>query len=173
MANEPKELYIIDEAAHFDFYDNEKYINMAIDKLIEFFNKYLKKNLNNIDLNNSAKNNSFKKYRNTKTLEGHIEKVVSLIQLDSGNLATGSNDCSIRIWDIEKGQYICSFSEKGKLLCLLEFQPNKVLAGTTENNIGLWDISNPTKSLYNFNKHELQANGLVKCDGKTFGSLFE
>ena len=42
MANEPKELYIIDEAAHFGFYGNEKYINRAIDKLIEFFNKFEK-----------------------------------------------------------------------------------------------------------------------------------
>ena len=41
LAKEPKELFIIDEAAHFDFYSNEKYINMAIVKLIEFFKKYL------------------------------------------------------------------------------------------------------------------------------------
>ncbi|MBP5700550.1 MAG: NAD(P)-binding protein [Methanobrevibacter sp.] len=41
LAKEPKELYIIEEAGHFDFYANEKYINMAIDKLIGFFNKYL------------------------------------------------------------------------------------------------------------------------------------
>ena len=169
MANEPKELYIIDEAAHFDFYGNEKYINMAIDKLIEFFNKYLK-NINIIDFNSLDRNNNLKKYKNTKTLEGHTEKVVSLIQLSSGNLATGSNDCSVRIWDIEKGECICSFSEKGKVLCLLEFEPNKILTGTTDNNIGLWDINNPTKSLYNFNKHELWVNGLVKCNEKTFAT---
>ena len=41
LAKEPKELYIIGEAAHFDFYANEKYINMAIEKLREFFKKYL------------------------------------------------------------------------------------------------------------------------------------
>ena len=41
MANEPKELYLIDDAGHFDFYANEKCINKAIDKLIEFFKKYL------------------------------------------------------------------------------------------------------------------------------------
>lgn len=41
MANEPKELYIDEEAGHFDFYANEKCINKAIVKLIEFFRKYL------------------------------------------------------------------------------------------------------------------------------------
>ena len=71
------------------------------------------------------------KIKNSKTLEGHTEKVVSLIQLSSGNLANGSNDCSVRIWDIEKGQCISSFSEKGKVLCLLEFEQNKILTGTT------------------------------------------
>lgn len=41
MANEPKELYLVEDANHLDFYYTEKIINMAIDKLIEFFKKYL------------------------------------------------------------------------------------------------------------------------------------
>ena len=41
LAKEPKELFLIDDAGHFDFYSNEKCINKAIEKLIEFFKKYL------------------------------------------------------------------------------------------------------------------------------------
>ena len=39
LSNAPKELYVIEGAGHFDFYDNQKYINMALIKMNEFFKK--------------------------------------------------------------------------------------------------------------------------------------
>ena len=88
-------------------------------------------NYSNISINN----NNFKKYQNVKILKGHTERVVSLIQLNSGHIATGSYDNTIKIWDLKKEQFISSFFEEGKVFCLLEFEPNKLLAGTSENNI--------------------------------------
>lgn len=41
-AREPKELFIVDGAAHFDMYDKPEYVNPSVDKLTEFFNENLK-----------------------------------------------------------------------------------------------------------------------------------
>ena len=42
MAKEPKELYIIPGASHIDLYDRSVFVNTAVDKLAEFYHKYLK-----------------------------------------------------------------------------------------------------------------------------------
>lgn len=36
LSNGPKELYVIEEAGHFDLYDNPRYIETAIKKIVEF-----------------------------------------------------------------------------------------------------------------------------------------
>ena len=41
LAKDPKELYIIDGAKHFDLYDKEPYVTEAVDKLADFFHTYL------------------------------------------------------------------------------------------------------------------------------------
>lgn len=41
LSNGPKELYVIENAGHFDLYDNPQYIKMALQKMNEFFGKYL------------------------------------------------------------------------------------------------------------------------------------
>ncbi|HEY4408741.1 MAG TPA: alpha/beta hydrolase [Acidimicrobiia bacterium] len=40
-AEEPKELHIIDGGTHFDFYDRPEYVDPAIAKIDEFFQKSL------------------------------------------------------------------------------------------------------------------------------------
>lgn len=37
-----KELFVIDKANHFDLYDQEKYVNQAVDKLVKFYQEKLK-----------------------------------------------------------------------------------------------------------------------------------
>ena len=37
LSNGPKELYIIEGAGHFDLYDNQEYINVALKKMADFF----------------------------------------------------------------------------------------------------------------------------------------
>jgi len=134
-------------------------------------NQLLSNNQNqNINENKDNKYSSTINYKCIKTLEGHEDKVVSLIQLNSGHIATGSYDYFVRIWDIETGKCILKFSEVGYVFCLLEFKPKILLTGTSENNIGLWDLNNPEESLFNFNKHILWVTSLVKCDDKYFAS---
>ena len=119
----------------------------------------------------NQKQDKLKHYYNSKTLKGHKERVISLIQLESGYLASGSRDGSIIIWDINKGEIISKFKERGQVLCLLEFEPNKLLTGTSENNIGLWDLNSlKDSSSFYFLKHSFWVNCLVKIDKNRFAS---
>ena len=131
------------------------------------------KNMSNDEENNinNQEQSRLKHYYNSKTLKGHEDRVISLIQLESGYLASGSKDESIKIWDINKSKIISEFKERGQVICLLEFEPNKLLAGTSENNIGLWDLNKKEEnSIFNFEKHSFWVNCLVKIDKNTFAS---
>ena len=189
-----KKINPIDEQVIQDFNrGNDSYINKDdINKYNQnnsFNNQKLKSNQNNypfqekekvtgkniFEINNSTNNNNenyeFKEFKCIKTLEGHKEKVVSLILLESGNIATGSYDSSIYIWDISKGIMINKKEEKGYVFCLLEFEKNMLLSGTSENNIDLWDLSSKeNKYIYKFKGHQLWVNCLVKCNDKIFAS---
>ena len=137
--------------------------------------KYIESNFIKESNNINDKNNIDIEYINKMTFEGK-DKIVSLIQLESGDIATGSYDSQVRIWDIKTGQCILSFYELGKVLSLLEFKPDQLLAGTGENNIGLWYlneiknkakyVNHPPDSVFNFNNHTLFVNCLVKYDDK-------
>ena len=106
-----------------------------------------------------------------KTLLGHTEKVVSLIELDSGKIASGSYDDTIRIWDLDSGKQDLIIKESGRVFCLLEFEKNKILTGVSDNSITLWDLDFSTGNyVYNFLGHDLWVNCLVKCDNNYFAS---
>ena len=152
-----------------DIYEKPK--NNSLSSVKEKINE--SKNISFNKENNiiNQEQDKLKHYYNCKTLKGHKERVISLIQLESGNLVSGSRDSSIIIWDLYKCQIISEFYEFGQVLCLLEFEPNKLLAGTSENNIGLWDLNKlEDSSSFNFLRHSLWVNSLVKIDKNTFAS---
>ena len=128
------------------------------------------KNEENKENDNIYKNEK-KGFSCIKTLEGHSEKIVTLIELSSGQIASGSYDKTIRIWDINTEKEEIIIKEKGRVFCLLEFEKNKILSGTSDNSITLWDIDLPNEdSKYSFLGHELWVNSLVKCDDNYFAS---
>ena len=111
------------------------------------------------------------KFSCVKTLMGHTNKIVSLIELESGKLVSGSYDNTIRIWDInDKIGNEQVINESERILSLLEFEKNKILSGTGDNSINLWDLENPEQKIFSFKGHELWVNALVKCDSNCFAS---
>jgi WD40 repeat protein len=151
---------------------NKKNINNSFENTNKNNSYNCSNNLNNNFNNNNKEREIYPKNLNcTKSFMGHDDKVVSLIQLKSGYIATGSYDLSIRIWDIESRNCIIKLYDFGYILCLLEFEPNFLLTGTSENNIALFNLNEPDKgSIFNFNKHSLWVNCLVKCDETYFAS---
>ena len=163
-------------------------LNSNIDEIINQYNdgKELKLNydigFNNNDLNqtfikekekknNIINKNEKKEFICIKTLIGHSEKVVSLMELLSGKLLSGSYDHTIRIWNFKNNEPERIIKEKGKVFCFLEFEENKILCGTSENCINLWDISSEDNGfIYSFIGHNLWINSLVKCNNNFFAS---
>ena len=147
---------------------------------LEDYNKYkddvsidkpLPLNNNNNNIIESENEQRRKQYYLKKSLNGHKDKIVSLIQLKSGYIVSGSYDSTILIWDLEKEKSIREIKEIGYVFCLLEFEPNMLLSGTSENNIGLWDLNQESnKYIFNFLGHEYWVNCLVKCTDKIFAS---
>ena len=162
-------------------------INSNVDEILTQLNKekalilkydigFQNNNLSSID---SSKNEYFlknkkeerNKYSCFKTLIGHTNKIVSLIELESGKLVSGSYDNTIRIWDInDKSGNEQVINENERILSLLEFEKNKILSGTGDNSINLWDLENPEQVIFSFKGHELWVNALVKCDSNFFAS---
>ena len=119
--------------------------------------------------------NVLKQYINTKTLIGHEDRIVSLIMLSSGYIATGSYDMTVKIWDITKDEKEALIGQKcsvGFMLCLLELNPNELLAGNSENCIDVFNLED-LKSIdpeYRLFGHSLWISALVKCDEDHFAS---
>ena len=142
----------------------------------EILNKFIKRYLNERKLipreEEKINDKTIKKYYYLKELKGHKDRVLSLIKLQSGWIATGSYDSIIRIWIPEANFCFKEIQEIGAVQCLLEFEPDKILSGTTENNICLRDIHSENDDDYicNFIGHYLWVNCLIKCSDKYFAS---
>ena len=75
---------------------------------------------NNFILLRSKNQKKLNKYINTKTLIGHKNRVYSLIKLNSGSIATGSSDNTIKILDITKHPPMCTYHDQ-KILLLIYY----------------------------------------------------
>lgn len=127
----------------------------------------------------SSNNNSGVDFKCYKTLIGHRDKIVTIIELSSGKIASGSYDKTIKIWnpnnDRREEEY--TINEAETVLCLLEFQPSLLLSGSSDNSIKLWNLNKlsenkkvleKTENDFTFNGHECWVNCLVKYDDKYF-----
>ena len=74
----------------------------------------------------------------TRTLKGHTGWVYSLVVLPTGELASGSGDSTIRVWDTDTGeckQVLKGHTEAAFSLVVL---PNGELASTYDETIRVW-----------------------------------
>ena len=108
-------------------------------------------NLATINEEENDEINQFRQYQCTNTISENTDKIITLIQLKSGLIATGSLDCKIRIWDIENTYRIKEIEENGNVLCLLEFEENILLSGNDKNEIYLRNIISENQDyIFNF-----------------------
>ena len=140
-------------------------------------------NENNINNSNEGeeernieeKNLSLIKYKNIKTINAHESRISALIELNNGFIASGSYDGTVKIWDISKEEEEPLIMKKialGAVFCFLEFEPGKLLGGTSQNTIDLWDLNDKSYDsfIFNFYRHYLWVNSLVKLDENHFAS---
>ena len=74
-------------------------------------------------------------------LKGHIGCINCLIQLSNGNLLTGGDDSSIRIWDINTYNNIMTFEEHfARVTCVIELSNEKIASGSFDTSIRIWNL---------------------------------
>ncbi|KAH6668788.1 WD40-repeat-containing domain protein [Halenospora varia] len=74
----------------------------------------------------------------TKIFRGHTNGVTCL-QFDDNVLATGSYDCTIRIWNIETGECIRTLRGHTSGLRSLQFDDTKLISGSLDHTVRVWN----------------------------------
>ena len=132
--------------------------------------KYNKSKLSSIDEDNEDKEENYIKYRRKADIKGGAGEILSIIQLESGDIAFGTSDYKIIIWNINNNSLINKLENNGRVNCLLEFKNNFLLSGNSINEIFLWDINSNINFMSKFSGHQKGINSLVKCLDNFFAS---
>ena len=74
------------------------------------------------------------------TLRGHNGDINALVVLPNGDLASGSSDDTIKIWNINSGTLKETLFSKdtGDVNALVVLQNGDLASGSTDNNIRIW-----------------------------------
>jgi WD40 repeat protein len=118
-------------------------------------------------------------------LEGHLNTVTCLTQIDSGFLASGSQDQFIKIWNVlsldeEEKKYKCISTMKGHtdyIFSLLNIHENKLLSGGRDDQIIEWDVNDyhininegEQKEIHNNNVSTYYPNGKIEQKYPIYG----
>ena len=78
-----------------------------------------------------------------RVLQGHTSPVFSVIELRNGKLATGSQDSTIRIWDLDKSEGdegYCGLLEghEFSVESVVELRNGKLASGSKDETIRIW-----------------------------------
>jgi WD40 repeat protein len=74
-----------------------------------------------------------------RILEGHTGGVFALAVLSEGTLASGSEDCTVRVWDTESGA--CLFTLEGHTSyakCLAVLSDGTLVSGSFDGTLRVW-----------------------------------
>ncbi len=74
-------------------------------------------------------------------MTGQINVVNTLVTLPNGNLASGSNDMTVKIWNTNNGSLLYSFAGHTNYVYRLAILPNGNLAsGSYDKTVKIWTI---------------------------------
>jgi len=89
-------------------------------------------------------NNRYALFRYMKTFRGHFDSVYAITFTPDGQtLASGGADRSIKIWDLNTGQGICTLTEHtDAVVSLIASSDGKtLLSGSADTTIKIWNLS--------------------------------
>lgn len=75
---------------------------------------------------------------NVKVLRGHSNGVMALQFIDN-ILATGSYDCTIKIWDLETGEVLRTLTGHRSGVRCLQFDDTKLISGSLDKTVKVWN----------------------------------
>jgi hypothetical protein len=89
------------------------------------------------EFNQDAKLN--KKFRKEKVIDAHLDSVYCLIQLSDGNIASGSFDSSIKVWDGKDLTHLYTLEgHLSSVFCLIQISSGQLVSGSYDNTIKIW-----------------------------------
>ncbi len=72
----------------------------------------------------------------------HKGRINCLIRLSSGKVASGGQDNTIKIWDIDKKQLITTLTGHTSIIWeIRELEGNKIISGADDNKSKIWDLN--------------------------------
>ena len=75
-------------------------------------------------------------------LEGHTGPVIALTLLPDGRLASGSFDCTVRLWDVTTGaETACLEGHTLPVSALTVLPDGRLASGSHDNTVRLWDVT--------------------------------
>jgi WD40 repeat protein len=78
----------------------------------------------------------------TARLEGHFDGVRTLCVLPDGRLASGSNDRTIRLWDVTTGAETARLEgHSDGVIALCVLPDGRLASGSNDRTIRLWDVT--------------------------------
>ncbi|RYP25336.1 hypothetical protein DL767_008431 [Monosporascus sp. MG133] len=107
------------------------------------------------------------------TLEGHGDLVNSVAFSPDGSwLASGSRDCTIKVWDAATGACLSTLKGHGKLVASVAFSPDgsRLASGSRDRTVKVWDAATGA-CLSTFKGHgDLVASVAFSPDGSRLAS---
>ncbi len=105
------------------------------------------------------------------TLQGHESRVNSLVIAD-GKLFSGSDDDTIKVWEIKTGKCLATLKGHEAEVLSLVIADEKLFSGSFDNTIKVWEIKTG-KCLATLKGHDGSVRSLVLDDGKLFSGSFD
>jgi WD40 repeat protein len=100
---------------------------------------------------------------NPETMSGHSKSINSLVLMNENKLASGSEDKTIKIWDIQKRLCISTITGNyERIQSLLKINENTLAAGS-QRTIRVFNIDNK-KELFNLEGHEKGVCTMIKLN---------
>lgn len=75
--------------------------------------------------------------------QAHNKRILTIELLPNNRLATGSEDKTIKIWELDKFQCLHSLNNHtDQIRCLKYLSKNKLISGSDDNSIKIWSLAN-------------------------------
>ena len=79
----------------------------------------------------------------------HKGRINCLIKLSNGNVASGGQDTTIKIWDIDKKQSISTLNGHTSIVWeIRELEDSKLISASDDNTSKIWDLKTKKMKIY-------------------------
>lgn len=102
----------------------------------------------------------------TEVSKEHNGRINCLIKLSDGKIASGGQDSTIKIWDIEKKQTIFTLKGHTSMIWdIKELPDNKLISASDDNKSKIWDLNTKKEVCTLYTSHrQISAIAILKND---------